>query len=282
MAQQSHKQRLGSIVATIQRRWGTRAIRRARDAPVSGLAALQPGIVPALAADALDKLRARLWYLAIQEGTYRFDNQPNLNQMLVTRVDAIRQEPELVRERVRKAVEEVVGQRPFPAMVMWPEGPGQVPNRRPLRLVVLDPSHSWGAGEMGQRKAGAFIEKIVSSAGNTFRQLKNTLVFSLPTEEGVRVMEDMAVRLLALEAIHRQYQRGGLAETQMAELQTRLDQARKGLPGAVWGAYTIIIAPSGSASGEASLWVCQEHGFAGYRPGEHTVADRAWRRLLDD
>ncbi|MBU1750487.1 MAG: hypothetical protein KKA73_22625, partial [Chloroflexi bacterium] len=61
-----------------------------------------------------------------------------------------------------------------------------------------------------------------------------------------------------------------------------LDQARKGLPGAVWGAYTVIIAPSGAADGETTLWVKQEHGFPGYRPGEHSVAGRVWKRLMDD
>jgi hypothetical protein len=256
--------------------------------PQLWLATLQPSIVPALAADALDKLQRRLWYLEVREGTYRIDSQPNLNQMLVTRVDAIRQEPELIRERVRTAVEEVVGQRPFPSLVIWPDEPGQVPNRRTLTLVVLDPKHAWGPGEVEQRRARAFVEDILANARNTFRQFKNTLAFALPTVEGVRVMEDTAVRLLALEAIHRQYRNGGLSETQMEELQTKLDQGRKGLPGAVWGAYTVTIAPSGDADtpkgtgGEATLWVRQEHGFPGYRPGVHSVAGRVWKRLMDD
>ena len=68
----------------------------------------------------LDKLRARLWYLASHEGTYRLESQPNLNQMLVTRIDAIRQEPETIRDRVRAAVEVVVGQRVFPDLTIWP------------------------------------------------------------------------------------------------------------------------------------------------------------------
>ncbi|MFQ5614610.1 MAG: DUF499 domain-containing protein, partial [Anaerolineae bacterium] len=252
--------------------------------PQLWLATLQPGIVPALAADALDKLRARLWYLAVQEGTYRLDSQPNLNQILVTRIDAIRQEPEAVRERVRTAVEEVVGQRVFSRLVIWPEGPGQVANRRPLTLVVLDPQFAWGhaARDAGQTRARAFIERILDSAGNTFRQFKNALVFLPPTVEGVRVMEDTAVRLLALEAIHRQYRAGGLSAAQMEDLETQLDRARKGLPGAVWGAYTVTIAPSGSADGQTELWVRQEHGFPGYRPGEHSLAGRAWKRLLDE
>jgi hypothetical protein len=267
--------------------------------PQLWLSTLQPGLVPALAADALDKLRRRLWYLDAREGTYRIDSQPNLNQMLVTRVDAIRQEPEAVRERVRAAVEEVVGQRVFPDLVIWPKEPGQVPNRQALTLVVLDTDHAWSPSDKGQRKARAFIGEILSSAGTApsagaghrFRQFKNRLVFILPTAEGVRVMEDMAVRLLALEAIHRQYRAGGLSQTQMEELTTQLDQARKGLPGAVWGAYTVTVAPSGTANalagegeteGKTTLWVRQEHGFPGYRPGEHSLAGRAWKRLMDE
>jgi len=209
----------------------------------------------------------------VREGTYRIDSQPNLNQMLVTRVDAVRQELDTVRQRVRQAVDEVVGQRPFPARAIWPEGPGHVHNRQTLTLVVLDTEHTWGPAERQQAKARAFIEEILGSARNTFRQFKNVLVFAVATADGVRIVEDTAVRLLALEAIHRQYRSGGLSETQMDELEMQLDRARKGLPGAVWGAYTVTVAPNGSAGGETSLWVRQEHGFAGYR---------AWERLVDE
>ncbi len=33
---------------------------------------------------------------------------------------------------------------------------------------------------------------------------------------------------------------------------------------------------------EPTLWIRQEHGFPGYRPGEHSVAGRVWKRLMDD
>jgi hypothetical protein len=267
--------------------------------PQLWLATLQPGIVPALAADALDKLQRRLWYLVVQEGTYRIDSQPNLNQMLVTRIDAIRQEPDAVRQKLREAVEEVTGGRPFPQVAVWPTSPVDVRTGSKLTLVALALNHAWGGSEREQSDARAFIQGVLKSAGNTFRQLKNTLAFVLPTVEGVRLMEDAAVQLLALEAIHRQYRptpsadrsagrRSGLSEIQMEDLETRLDRTRKGLPGAVWGAYTVIIAPTGRADadeaieGETALWVRQEHGFPGYRPGEHSLAGRVWKRLMDD
>lgn len=259
--------------------------RPAAERPQLWLATLQPGIVPALAADALDKLQQRLWYLDIQENTYRIDNQPNLNQMLVTRVDAIRQEPDTIREKLRETVEQVAGQRPFAHVIFWPAGPGNVPNQRAPTLVVLAPEVTWDQAEATQTRARRFIHDIVNSTGNTFRQLKNTLVFVLATAEGARIMHETAVELLALEAIHRQYRRGGLSETQLDDLNTRLDRARKGLPGAVWGAYIVTVAPTSEANGvgdKTALWIKQEHGFAGYRPGEHSLAGRAWDRLMTE
>ncbi len=255
----------------------------AAERPQLWLGALQPGVVPALASDALDKLENRLHFLQKFEGNYRIDKEPNLNQMLITRADAIRQEPETIRERVRQAVEEVLGRSPFPAQpIIWPQTPAEIPNQQPLTLVALDLNYVWSQRETGQRKARAFIEEILNNVRNTFRQFKNTLVFVLPTEDGVRVIEDTAVRLLALEGIHRQYRRGGLSANQMDELDTQFKQVREGLPGAVWGAYTVIIAPAGNGNGETKLWVRQEHGFPGYRPSEHSIASRVWKRLMDD
>ena len=50
----------------------------------------------------------------------------------------------------------------------------------------------------------------------------------------------------------------------------------------------MILAPSAQPQGgeppanESGLWVRQEHGFAGFRPGEHTLAKRVWNRLMED
>jgi hypothetical protein len=209
--------------------------------------------------------------------------------MLVTRMDAIRQEPEAIRERIQQVVEAIAGERVFPGLVIWPDEPGKVANRATLTLAVLDPACAWIPDEGRQTKARAHMETILNSAGNTFRQFKNALVFLLPTVEGVHVMGETTIRLLALEAIDRQYRSGGLSEEQRDDLNIQLERATKGLPGAVWGAYTVTVAPSGQAEGQAAeaggkmtLWVRQEHGFPGFRPGDHTLAGRVRQRLMDD
>lgn len=250
--------------------------------PELWLATLRPGCVPALAADALDKLKQRLWYLAVQEGTYRIDSQPNLNQMLVSRIDAIRQEPDRVREQVQAAVDEMEGRELFAKIFSWPESPREIEDNRSLKLVIGGPQYAWGQTEAEQQQAQALVQDILANARSTFRQYKNTLAFLLPTAEGVRLMERAAVRLIALEAIYRQYRSGGLSPAQMEELNDQLGKARKGLPAAVWGAYTVTIAPNGNAGGETTLWVKQEHGIAGYRPGEHTLSGRVQARLLEE
>jgi hypothetical protein len=262
------------------------AVQRAATAerPQLWLSTLRPGIVPALAADALDKLHRRLWYLDVEEGSYRISSQPNLNQMLVTRRDAIRQEPEAVRQRLRQVVDEVAGRRPFSSVNIWPSGPREVNDQRPLTLVVLAPEHAWPEDDElnEETPTRTFIHTLLTQAV-TPRKYKNTLAFILPTSQGVRNMEDAAVNLLALEAIARQYSTGGLSEAQAEDLERQLDQARKGLPGTVWGAYTIMVAPNGDAKKQQTkLWIKQEFGIRGYRPGEHSLAQRVWQRLVDE
>ena len=256
--------------------------------PQLWLTTLRPGVVPALAADALDKLHRRLWYLDVEEGSYRIDSQPNLNQMLVSRRDAIRQDPETLSRQLRQAVEAVAGRRPFPSVNLWPTGPRQLNDQRTLTLVVLAPEQAWpqDADLDAGTPARAFIHTLLAQA-TTPRQYKNSLAFVLPTAQGVRNMEKATVNLLALEAIDRQYKAGGLSETQSDELRRQLDQARKGLPGAIWGAYTIVVAPAGTATGsdnggQTELWGRQEYGITGYRPGEHSLAQRVWQRLADE
>ena len=128
--------------------------------------------------DGLDKLKKRLWYLAVQEGTYRIDSQPNLNQMLVTRIDAVRQEPESVRERVRAALEDMMGRNLFGKPIPWPEGPRAVDDKQSLQLVIGNPHYAWGATEAEQKKGRAFIQDVLANAKSTFRQYKNTWPFS--------------------------------------------------------------------------------------------------------
>lgn len=256
--------------------------RAAAERPDLWLATLRPDIVPALAADALEKLRQQLWYLAVHEGSYRVDNQPNLNQMLVSRMDATQQDDAAIRERLRATVEELVGRRVFPHSELWPGDPSAIASRPSLTFVVVDPEHTWGADEAGQVATRAYLGQLLESAGNTFRKYKNSLVFAVCNPQGRRQMEQQAVRVLALESIHRQYRDGGLSETQVRELHEMLERERKGLPAVVWGAYSVIVAPNGTMDGGTSLWVRVEHGAGAFRPGEHSLAARAHQRLVDE
>lgn len=203
--------------------------------------------------------------------------------MLVNRRDAARQDRDEVRARIEEAVDRVAGRRPFGKVTVWPSGPRTVDDKRIPTLLVLDPDHAWDrSGDLdAETPARAYMRAILTNAV-TPRQYKNTLVFVLPTAAGVRKMEDAAVELMALEAIDRQYGTGGLSESQVDDLTEKLGQAEQALPATVWGAYTLIAAPSGTTDGKPRLWMRQELGIRGYRPGEHSLARRVWDRLMEE
>jgi hypothetical protein len=67
---------------------------------------------------------------------------------------------------------------------------------------------------------------------------------------------------------------GGLSESQAEDLTEKLTQAAEALPATVWGAYTLLAAPSGATDDKPRLWMRQELGIRGYRLGEHSLARR--------
>jgi hypothetical protein len=53
-------------------------------------------------------------------------------------------------------------------------------------------------------------------------------------------------------------------------------------PVSCWNLWANGSANAGTEQETAALWVRQEYGFPGYRPGEHSLAARAWKRLMDE
>jgi len=47
------------------------------------------------------------------------------------------------------------------------------------------------------------------------------------------------------------------------------------LPAAIWGAYTVIVAPDANST----LWIKEEYTKGGYQKGQHTLSGRVWNKL---
>ncbi len=240
--------------------------------PQLWLGVLQPDLLPAMAADALDKLQGQMWYLEQEGALMRLGIDPNLNMMLVQRMDAMRQEERAISDRIRQAIEELVGDR-FGRAIVWPDDPREVRDNDRLKLVV-GPLHLPWVEEETDSPARRYVEDILNNAGGTHRQYRNTVVFVMAAPGSKTTVENAAIRLLALDDIKRTAS-SQLTDRQDVEFKHQYDDAKTALPSAVWGAYTVAIAPAHN-----NVWVGWEPGVRSYRPGD-SLSQRVWERLKD-
>src|SRR5690606_7456697 len=101
---------------------------------------LQPDLPPATASDTYLKLDAMLWYME-KEGTLsRIGVDPNLNMMLVQRMDALRQHTDKLYEYIYTTIESLAGSK-FGKAIIWPEDSRHVRESNQLKLIVA-PLHA--------------------------------------------------------------------------------------------------------------------------------------------
>lgn len=128
------------------------------------LACLQPGLPAAVIGDALARLEDELWYLHVENGTYQFSSQPNLNRVFVEKQEAV--QPDQIAEEIRSRLEKLAGSGI--RVILCPESSQDVPDTRELKLAILSPDHPYPADSLAAELLGKY--------GATFRTYRNTLL----------------------------------------------------------------------------------------------------------
>jgi len=143
-----------------------------------------PGVPSSIIADAVDKLNERAFYLWRERGKYFFTAQPNLNRVLLTKMEAVK-DTELIAEE-RKLLTEHLKKEHF-NLYLWPSLSKEVPDTIELKLVILQ----------DRQKAKEFLE----SYGERPRIHRNTLIFLCPLESERAGFENALRKKLAWQKI---------------------------------------------------------------------------------
>ena len=241
--------------------------------PQLWLSILQPDIIPALAGDAYGKIESAFWYMEKEGALSRLGVDPNLNMMLVQRMDALRQDNETLAEVIYKAVEAIAGTK-FGKALIWPEDSRLVRDTNTLKLIIAPPRACYQEDDP-EMSAQLYMDDILRSAGDKHRQYRNTVVFALPTCDGVENILQAAIRLMALEDIETATGKS-LKDHVRDDLRSQLAAARIGLPSAIWGAYIV----TATAGRNDEPWIVWESGIKPYRQND-TLSQRVWERLTD-
>ncbi len=197
------------------------------------LATSEPAFSSSVIVEVIDKLKETLFYLS-DHGLY-FTNTPNLNKILLDKMENIREEEilEVEKEGIKKSLG-----RAFKCY-LWVEEPKDVPDTPEYKLVIL------------QNEKVA--KNILEFYGKQPRIYKNTLFFLCPFSEAEKIPLHQSIKkLLALEKIERD-PGINLKDEQRKEIKKRIEKIKKGLKTYLREAYRKVLLPEKDGLKEIDL-----------------------------
>ncbi|MCD6220908.1 ATP-binding protein, partial [bacterium] len=145
-------------------------------------------IPSSIVAESIENLRNKLFYLQTSQDKYFFSNQPNLNRILLTKTENIKDREVIDLEK--EILKENVEGRFFKVFV-WEENSANIPDSEDLKLLILN------------REDKNLMKEILETKGKSPRVNKNTLIFLCPQETEKIQFINVLRRKLAYEAIEK-------------------------------------------------------------------------------
>lgn len=191
-------------------------------------------------AEAVGQLKGKLFYLQDRGDRFVFSNQPNLNRILLTRMENIG-DPDLEEAELLLLQESIKGGN-LKAFI-WEENSSNIPDTGDLKLIIL------------KNQDKKLIQDILENKGQTRRVYRNTIFFLCPMESERSGFINALKRRIA-------YQRIGedkdinLTDEQRKDIKKELDNADKSSKDIIHRLYRMIIIPGkNSAIKEIDLGV---------------------------
>jgi hypothetical protein len=190
-------------------------------------------------AEAIEQLKGKLFYLQNIGEKYFFNNQPNINHILLTHMENIREEKITQTERdLLKA--SISGGRL--KVFIWEENPSNIPDSEELKLVIL------------KKENKEAITNILKTKGQTPRVCRNTVFFLYPLELERSSFINTIKRRIAYEYIERD-QSLNLNEEQRKEVRKDLKRAETDVKESVRKLYRVVSLPTKEGTKEIDLGI---------------------------
>jgi len=190
-------------------------------------------------AEAVELLGGCLFYLQRQSGKVFFTNQPNLNRILLTRMENI-QAPEIAAEEEALLKEGVGGKRL--KVFLWPTSDADIPENPDLKLILL------------QERDDALMQAILKQKGTIPRVHCNTLFFLVALESERSALEMLMRKRLAYEMIQGD-RTLNLNPDQRKEVKDGLKKAQGDLAAALRRTYRQLFIPARDGLKELDLGI---------------------------
>jgi len=178
-------------------------------------------------AEAAEQLKTKLFYLQNIGEKYFFSNQPNLNRILLTKMDNVKGNDIIkIEQEVLKA--SITGKN-FKVFI-WEENAANIPDSEYLKLIIL------------KKDNREVMMNILQNKGQTPRVYRNTIFFLTTLESERLTFADTLKRKIAYEYIE-QDQNLNLSEEQRKTIKKELRNAEGSLRELIRRLYRTIVIP---------------------------------------
>ena len=228
--------------------------------------AVTTGIPSSVVAEAATDLQNELFYLRHEGGKSHFSNQPNLNRLLLTRM-------ENVKDTAIKELEDELVKRNLSIgrlnTLIWPRDGADVTDNPDLKLIILRlPDES-------------LMQAILETKGNTPRVNRNSLFFLTTLEHERSGFHNQLKKTIAYRALGKDATLN-LSDEQRKEVRDGLKTAETGLDDMLRRYYRTLFIPTREGLKEADLGVPTYGDTKNLTRSSTRIcapAEKSWRRL---
>jgi hypothetical protein len=180
-------------------------------------------------AEAVDQLKKKLFFLQSQNDKYFFSNQPNLNRILLTKMENVKDSA--VTDSERDLLKEEISSSPKLKALVWPQKPKDIPDNPELKLVVM------------AERNDQLMNEILSTKGETPRIYKNTIFFLTPLEAERNHFVEQLKRKIAFQQIEAD-KTLALAEDQKREIKSSVKREEENVRDGLRRLYRLAFIPT--------------------------------------
>ncbi|MBW1973466.1 MAG: ATP-binding protein [Deltaproteobacteria bacterium] len=193
----------------------------------------------AVISEVIDGINKRLFYLQIINDKYLFTNQPNLNRILLTKMENVKDEQiiELENEILKNSLS-----GSYFKTYIWPRKSQDIVDSEELKLIILD------------KRDDKKIEGFLLTKGQKPRVNLNTMIFLVPYEIQRAPFLNIVKKIIAYQEIINDKSLN-LTEEQKKEITESLKKAKEDIFDAIRMLYRLVLIPSKEGLKEMDLGV---------------------------
>jgi hypothetical protein len=212
----------------------------------------------------LKQLKEQCLYLHFDGVRYCFKKDPNITLLIEQEADIIGRNDKLVRTRIKEMIESrLAGHR---NAIVWPESPGDIPDRDPSFLVAYLPLEFAGKPRTQQE---ATAKELLEKCGEKPRTYRNGLCLAIPTADQVEIARRSVRYLIAAEGVKGKAKQLNLTDEQRSQLRERESTEAAAAESALLKLYAEVWLPRAEEGG-----IALEKVAVGGRPLQTTLNEK--------